>query len=71
MSDDDDIIVCNVCGDETGDPDRITEENWEFCTGLEKQFCGKCREKREEPPCKDPECEADVCYDARMAETSG
>lgn len=61
---DDDIIVCDICGDETADAERITDENWEFCSGLEKQFCGKCRDKREDPPCDDSECEADVCYNA-------
>lgn len=61
---DDDIIVCDICGDETSDAERITDENWEFCSGLEKQFCGKCRDKREDPPCDDSECEADVCYNA-------
>lgn len=72
MSDDEDeVITCDVCGEETADADRITDENWEYCTGLEKQFCGECRENREEAPCDDPECEADVCYDARTADTSG
>ena len=71
MTDDDDIIICDICGEETADADRITDENWEYCTGLEKQFCGECRENREESPCDDPECEADVCYNARTADTSG
>ena len=62
---------CDICGEETADADRITDENWEYCTGLEKQFCGECRENREYPPCADPECEADVCYNARTEDTSG
>ena len=72
MSDDEDeVITCDICGEETADAERITDENWEYCTGLEKQFCGECRVDREEPPCDDPECEADVCYDARTADTTG
>ena len=55
---DDEIVVCDICGEETADADRITDENWEYCTGLEKQFCGECRE-------------ADMCYNARTADTSG
>jgi len=65
------VTRCDVCGEDTGDAVRVTDENWEYCTGLEKQFCGECRETREEPPCDDPECEADVCYDARNSETTG
>jgi len=64
MSVDDDIIVCDICGDETADAERITNENWEFCAGLEKQFCGKCRVKRTDPPCDDSDCDADICYNA-------
>ena len=62
------VTKCNVCGDETGDAVQVTDENWEYCTGLDKQFCGKCREKREEPPCDDSECEADICYNAHHEE---
>jgi len=58
-------VVCDKCGEATNDDDRITSENWEFCEGLQTQFCGECREAREEPPCDNPECEADVCYNKR------
>jgi len=61
-------VLCDECGETTTDYERITEENWEFCAGLQKQFCGTCRELREEPPCDDPECDADVCYDKREEE---
>jgi hypothetical protein len=61
-------VVCDECGETTTDYERITEENWEFCAGLQKQFCGACREARQEPPCDDPECDADVCYDKREEE---
>ena len=57
--------ICDVCGDATIDPMRVTDENWEYCFGLQKQFCGVCRENREEEPCDNPDCEADVCYNAR------
>jgi len=58
-------VVCDICGDTTNEDERITSENWEFCEGLQKQFCGVCREEREEPPCNSPECDADVCYNKR------
>ena len=58
-------VFCDKCGDFTNDDERITAENWEYCAGLQRQFCGSCREAREEPPCDDPTCEADVCYDKR------
>ena len=61
-------VVCDLCGDATNDDERITSENWEFCEGLQKQFCGTCREGRDEPPCDSPECDADVCYTKRMEE---
>ena len=64
MMDTSDIVTCDICGDDTGDVVRLSEENWEFCSGLDKQFCGKCREKREEPPCDDSDCDADICYNA-------
>jgi len=59
-------VVCDICGDTTDDDDRITSENWEFCEGLQKQFCGACRKEREEPPCDDAGCHADVCYEKRL-----
>jgi len=58
-------VRCDICGDLTEDDERITSENWEFCEGLQKQFCGACRERRQEPPCEIETCEADVCYDLR------
>ena len=61
-------VICDECGDTTNNDERITTENWEFCIGLQKQFCGKCREAREEPPCDEPTCDADVCYDKREEE---
>lgn len=61
-------VQCDVCGESTNDDERITSENWEFCEGLQKQFCGLCREEREEPPCEDPTCDADVCYEKRHQE---
>jgi hypothetical protein len=64
-------VVCSFCGDATEDDERITSENWEFCEGLQKQFCGACREEREEPPCDGPECDADVCYTKRMEGDGG
>jgi hypothetical protein len=60
-------ITCDICGVSTSDMDRVTTENWEYCVGLDKQYCGECRENRNETPCDDPECEADICYDAREA----
>jgi hypothetical protein len=61
-------VICDECGETTNNDERITTENWEFCIGLQKQFCGKCREAREEPPCDEPTCDADVCYDKREEE---
>jgi hypothetical protein len=58
-------VLCNVCGDTTNDDERITAENWEYCEGLQTQFCGACREERKEPPCDEPTCDADVCYEKR------
>ena len=55
-----------MCGVFTSDVDRVITENWEFCEGLQKQFCGECRENREEEPCDNPDCEADVCYYTRQ-----
>jgi len=61
-------LVCDECGESTNDDERITTENWEYCAGLQKQYCGKCRELREEPPCDEPMCDADVCYNKRTEE---
>lgn len=63
---DDDTTTCDICGESTSDTERITSENWEYCSGLQKQFCGECRENREEDACDDSECEADVCYTAHQ-----
>lgn len=61
---DDDLVTCDICGDETTDAERITDENWEFCSGLDKQFCGTCSKERDDTPCDDSDCEADICYNA-------
>jgi hypothetical protein len=58
-------VVCDKCGSVSG----TAAENWEYCEGLKLQFCGECREKREEPPCGKSECQADVCYDANEERT--
>ena len=63
---DDDMVTCDICKDSTNDCKRITGENWEYCSGLELQFCGKCRELRTQPPCEDTECQADVCYNKHL-----
>jgi hypothetical protein len=59
------VVICDKCGETTNDDERITAENWEFCVGLQQQFCGACREAREEPPCDEAMCDADVCYNKR------
>ncbi len=59
-----DVVTCDVCGEVTADNERLTNENWEFCSGLAKQFCGTCREGRVLPACDDVQCQADRCYSA-------
>lgn len=54
-----------MCGTTTDDEEVLSDSNWEYCEGLEKQFCSECRENREEPPCDKEDCEADVCFNHR------
>ena len=63
--------ICDRCGKMTTYDDQVCDENWETCNGLQEFYCGDCREAREEPPCDDPECEADVCYNYHEALAQG
>jgi len=62
-------VKCDKCGKIAETSEQVENENWEYCEGLKVQFCGECREKREEPPCTNSQCQADVCYDAREERT--
>lgn len=52
--------TCDVCGSTTSDVAN-SGSKWDFCEGLQMQFCDSCRHNRGDALCDKEGCQADAC----------